>query len=344
MSSLTDKISRSRMRSQSFGTMDIIKPLKLKTGDVVGIISPSTPVFSKKELSRGMKVLESLGFKPNLGPKALEVHANYQAGTREDRLKELHSMFLDDEVKAIFCTGGGYASIQLLSDLDWDLIRKNPKIFVGYSDITTLLNTISEKTGLITFHGPMVQGLGSETKGGKFTLKSFKRALLKGERGPLPNYTEWKVLRAGKTEGELVGGNLNIILSLMGTPYEPKWDGKILFWEEVAETIETIDNFLWRLRVARVFKKIEGMIVGKITDLQSIEDETEGWANLERPPLLEDIISQATEGYNFPILYGVDFGHDVPSLTLPVGAKAHLDCPAPGRVGKVSITEKYLSE
>lgn len=324
--------------------MDIIKPPKLKNGDVVGVISPSTPVFSKKDLTRGMKVLESLGFKPKLGPKALEVTGNYKAGTRKDRLHDLNAMFLDDEVRGIFCTGGGYISIQLLPDMDWSMIEKNPKIFVGYSDITTLLNTITEKTGLITFHGPTVETLNSETKSAKFTLQSLKDSLMKGEKSRLANYTEWKVLKAGKAEGNLVGGNLDVTSSLLGTPYEPKWDGKILFWEEVGETIEGIDNMLWRLRVAKVFKKIEGMIVGKITNMQSIEDETEGWSNLENPPVLEDIILEATEGFNFPIIYGADFGHDVPSLTLPIGAKAFMDCAAVGRIGKVSIIEKYLTD
>jgi len=324
--------------------MDIIKPPKLKNGDVVGVISPSMPVFSKKGLTRGMKVLESLDFKPKLGPKALEVSGNYKAGSRKDRIQDLNAMFLDDEVKGIFCTGGGYVSIQLLPDMDWAMIEKNPKIFVGYSDITTLLNAITEKTGLITFHGPTIEVLSSETKSAKFTVQGLKDALMKGEKGKLPNYTEWKVLKAGKAEGNLVGGNLDVTASLLGTAYEPKWDGKILFWEEVGETIEGIDNMLWRLRVAKVFKKIEGMVIGKITNLQSIEDETEGWANLEKPPVLEDIILEATEGFNFPILYGADFGHDVPSLTLPVGAKAYLDCPAVGRIGKIMIMEKYLTD
>lgn len=285
-----------------------------------------------------------MGFKPKLGPKALEVHANYQAGTAQDRLLDFHSMFLDDEVKAIFCTGGGYSAIHLLPDIDWGLIEKNPKIFIGYSDITTLLNTVTDRTGLITFHGPLMQGLLNETRGGKYSLRSLKNAITKGDPSSLKSFTEWKVLRPGKAEGQLIGGNFNILLSLMGTPFEPKWDGKILFIEEVGETIETIDNFLWRLRISKVFKKIEGLIVGKITDLIAIEDETDGWANLDRPPVLEDIILNATEGYNFPILYGVDFGHDVPSMTLPIGAKAMLDCPAKGRVGKLSVIEKYLSD
>lgn len=321
----------------------VLKPKKLKPGDVVGVISPSTPVFSKKDLTQGLHVLESLGFKPRLGPKTLEVQGNYKAGSREDRLLDLHSMFLDDEVKAVFCTGGGYVSIQLLPDIDWDIIQKNPKVFAGFSDITTLLAAIWEKTGLVTFHGPIIESFRVDTRGGKYTLKNFKDTLMKGEKGALPAFTEWKTLKAGHAEGVLIGGNFNIILSLMGTPYEPKWDGKILFLEEVAETVETIDNFLWRLRVAKVFKKIEGLIIGKITSLKPIEEETGGWAGLDRPSTLEDIILQATDGFNFPVLYGVDFGHDVPSLTLPVGIQASLSCPKTGRVGKLSIEESFLS-
>lgn len=319
-------------------------PPKLKPGDVVGVISPSSPVFSKKNLTRGMKVLESLGFKPKLGPKALAVHGNYMAGSREDRLSDLHAMFLDDEVKGIFCTGGGDSAMQLLSGIDWELIKKNPKIFVGYSDITTILAAMHEKTGLITFHGPTIEGFNSDTKGGKYTLAHFKNTVMKGNAGELEGYTEWKVLKPGRDEGELVGGNLNTITYLLGTPFEPKWDGKILFWEEVNETVAAIDNFLWHLRNARVFKKIEGMVVGKITNLETIEDETEKWASLDRPPLIEDVILKATEGYNFPILYGVDFGHDAPSLTLPIGTKALLDCPMSGRTGRMYIQEKYLKD
>ncbi len=322
--------------------MDIIRPPKLKKGDVVGVISPSTPVVSKQELTRGMKILESLGFRPKLGPKALEVHASYQAGTREDRLSDLHAMFADDEVKGVFCTSGGYAAIQLLPDIDWDIMRKNPKVFVGYSDITTLLNPIYEKTGLVTFHGPMILGLNTETKGGKYTVKNLKDTVVKGDTGRMSTFTEWKVLKPGKAEGTLIGGNLNVLLSLVGTPYEPKWDDKILFWEEVEETIEGIDNYLWRLRLAKIFKKIEGMVVGKVTNIYSIEGEEDKWSGLENPPTIEDVITEATKGYDFPILYGVDFGHDVPSITLPIGAKARLDCPAPRRIGYLSLIEKYL--
>jgi muramoyltetrapeptide carboxypeptidase len=280
-----------------------------------------------------------------LSEGALAVSGGYLAGTREERLKDLHRMFLDDEVKAIFCTGGGYASIQLLPDIDWDLIEKNPKIFMGYSDITALLIAMYEKAGIVTFHGPMIQGLRNETKGQKFTMNSFEETLMKGKTGKVQAFTEWKTLKQGRAEGTLVGGNLNTILSLIGTPYEPKWDGKILFWEETDETIEGIDNYLWQLRIAKIFKKIEGMVVGKISNMHPIdEDDEDRWGKIEKPPMVEDIILEATKGFDFPILYGVDFGHDVPNLTLPIGAKASMDCSELGRIGKFTITEKYMKE
>lgn len=342
MSSFEIKLNRSRLNGNK-NMLQAIKPPKLENNDNVGVISPSMPVFSKKALNRGLKIIESLGYKPRLGPKALAVHANYQAGTISDRIEDFKTMFLDDSIKAIFCTGGGYSSIQLLPEIDWEMIIKNPKIFIGYSDITALLMAITEKTGLVTFHGLMMGSLGDETRGAKFTQKNLKEALSKGEKRKLPAYTEWKTLKAGRAEGILIGGNLTTLLSLMGTPYEPKWDNKILFWEEAYTTLEEIDNSLWRLRLARVFKKIEGMVIGKITDLQSIEDEDGGLANLEKPPSLESIILNATEGYNFPLLYGVDFGHDVPNLTLPLGVKTSLNCPQTNRLGDFSILENYLS-
>jgi len=324
----------------------LIKPAKLKPGDIVGVISPSLPIFSKKDFTKGVKALESFGLQVKVGTRALEVHGNYQAGPREDRLKDLHEMFLDDEVKAIFCAGGGYSSLQLLPDIDWEIIQKNPKIFVGFSDNTALLVPIFEKTGLVTFHGPTVEGwdITTRTKSDKFEIKNFKQIFMKGETGNLKGYTEWKTLKPGKAEGTLVGGNLDTLLSLVGTPYEPKWDGKILFWEDVDVTTEDIENYLWRLRIAKILKKIDGMIVGKITDLKPIDEETSGWAKLEKTPTIEEVIINATKGFDFPILYGVDFGHIFPSITLPIGAQALIDCPAVGKIGKIALTEKYLAD
>jgi len=319
--------------------MKLLKPQKLSSGDTVGIISPSGPVYSKKDLARGLKAIESLGLKPKIGNRALDVHKTYEAGSRFSRLRDFREMMLDDEVRAIFCTNGGYASIQLLPELDYKMFKEFPKPIIGYSDITNLLNVITEKTGLVTFHGPVVEELGVYAKKDKFSLKNLEDILMNGKEGLLPSYTEWKVIKAGRAEGELIGGNLDVLLGLMGTPYEPKFDSKILFIEEVSSSVEDIDTRLWRLRVAKVFKKIEGLIVGKITNLLPIDEDRMYWGDIEKPPTIEEIIREVTQGFDFPVLYNVDIGHDVPSLTLPIGVGASLDCSDEGRVGTISLLE-----
>ncbi len=322
-----------------------VKPKGLKAGDKIGIISPSSLVTSKEELERGMQTLRVFGLRSELSKNAMKHRYNFQAGTPKQRLADLHEMFLDSKIKGIFCSTGGYSAIELLSEgIDWDLIRKHPKVFMGYSDITTLLNPIYEKTGLVTFHGPIVEGLNSvHSRQGRYTVGNMVSVIMYGKTGKMISFTEWKVLREGVVEGILVGGNLNVLLSLIGTPFEPNWDGKILFWEEVDDTIEGFNHYMTRMRVAGVFQKISGMVVGKITNLQSIDDEDENPKGFENSPLVEKIILNATRGYDFPILYNVDFGHGVPSLTLPIGARAKLSCPIVDRVGSLSLTETYLS-
>ncbi|MEW6617569.1 MAG: LD-carboxypeptidase [Patescibacteria group bacterium] len=321
----------------------IIKPRRLEHGDKVAIISPSSIVVSDRELELGMDTLRSLGFDPVRSKNALKSRFNFQAGTPQQRLSDLHWAFSNRSIKGIFCSTGGYSSIDLLSNIDWGLIKKNPKIFVGYSDITTLLNPIHDRTGLITFHGPIIEGLnGMHKRQGKYTLQNMVKAISGGVEEKMPSYTEWRVLKKGVAEGALVGGNLNILMSLIGTPYEPKWDGKILFWEEVDDTIEGFYNYLIRMRIVGIFNKISGMMIGKITNLQSIDDEDENPKRFEHSPLVSKMILYATRGYKFPILYDVDFGHDVANLTLPIGVRARLECPVVDRVGSLALIEKYL--
>lgn len=319
----------------------LVRPKRLKVGDEVGIISPSSFV-TRGDIRRGIKVLKSIGFTVRLGTHALNKRYGYQAGSPEDRLSDFHEMFADPNIKGIFCTTGGYSSMQLLPNIDWSVIRKNPKVFIGYSDITTLLNAIHENTGLVTFHGPLIEGFGKYMNGGNvYTIDSLKRGIMDGIAGLLPSYTPWKVLKSGKANGVLVGGNLNVLLSLFGTPHEPVFDNKILFLEEIDDTDESIEHYLWRLRVAGVFDKIRGMVVGKFMKIYSIKRN--GSAPLLRnASILKQIFIRATEGFDFPILYGVDFGHYVPSLTLPVGVKAKLNCPIVNRTGSLSIVEDYL--
>lgn len=321
-----------------------ILPSRLYPGDVVGIISPSAPVDSREDLEKGLEALRSLGLVPKPSKNALAVHRNYMAGTRAERLEDFHAMFSDSEVKAIFCTGGGYVSGQLLMDINWDFIRKNPKIIMGYSDITTILLAIWKKTNMVTFHGSTIEGWDAKDPSEQFVLEHFKSILMEGTLGAMPHLTGWTVLRPGCVHGRLLGGNLDILTGFLSNAYAPKWDGAILFWEELEETVERLDHHLTRLRVDGIFKKIRGMIVGKITDLQPLEEEESRDRHFGKAPSVEEMILEATEDYDFPILYGVDFGHRVPTLTFPIGARVLLDCPRGGREGNISILQKYLGE
>jgi muramoyltetrapeptide carboxypeptidase len=319
----------------------VVRPKMLKAGDSVGIISPSS-LITRTDIRRGIEILRSMGLSVRLGANALRKRYGYQAGSPEERVSDFNEMFSDPSIKGIFCTTGGYSAIQLLPDIDWDLIKKNPKVFVGYSDITTLLNAIYRKTGLVTFHGPLIEGLGKYMNGGcVYTVDSLTRTLMEGGTGPLPSYTKWSVLKPGIAEGTLIGGNLNVLLSLIGTPYEPKWEGSILFLEEVDDTDESIDHCMWCLRIAGVFDAIRGIIVGKFTKMYSIRRDG-SIPPVRNASIVRRIILSATEGFNFPILYGVDFGHYVPSLTIPVGARASIDCRDVNGKGSFSIVEKYL--
>lgn len=326
---------------------EIIKPARLKSGDKIGIISPSSPLSSKRRLFRGMNVLRSMGFVPILSQSVSKALSPHQAGSLEERLLDFHTMFADKEIKGIFCTTGGYISIQLLPFIDWNVIKKNPKVFVGYSDITVLLNAIYSKTGLITFHGPMIEWLDrGDTRSGRYTIKNLKNVLMKGAIGKMFPFTEWRVLKSGRATGVLIGGNFNIFTSILGTHYLPKCEGKILFLEEVDETIEGLDNYFWRLRASGVFKKIQGLIIGKITNVQDFDDEYDG-KNRKKirsgvSPTQEEVILQATRGFDFPIMHDVDFGHDVASMTLPIGGRVRMECPSREKIGSVFIVRNYL--
>lgn len=333
--------------------MKTILPKKLKPGDKIGIISPSSLVTSVDELEKGMDTLRQMGLIPVLSQHALESRFNFQAGTPAERLDDLHSMFSNPEISCIACTTGGYSGVELLprrtqsppfKGIDWDLIKKNPKIFIGYSDITSILIPIHEKTGLVTFHGPLIEGFNRiYTRGGQYTFKNMKQMLMDGRPRRFDSYSEWKVLKSGIADGKLVGGNLNILLSLVGTPYEPKWEKRILFWEDVDETIEGFNNYLIRMNLSGIFKKISGLVIGKITNLQSIDDNEDIKEN-RNSPTIEDIILNATSGFDFPILYNVDFGHDMPSLTIPIGLNAQINCPEVGKVGYFFLSERCVSE
>jgi len=256
--------SESAMASQE--SKGMLKPKPLAAGDTVALITPATYVSSPDALQLARRTVEYLGLKWKPG-RNLGKRAGYLGGSIEERVADLHEAFLDPDVKAVLCTRGGYGSAMLLDRIDFDLIRNHPKIFVGYSDITALHMGIHQKSKIITFHGPMALAGFSD-----YTLEHFKRALFDPRPlGALSNPPEarafrpkhpTRTLRGGRATGALIGGNLTLIASTMGTPWEIQTDGKLLFLEDVGEEPYSMDRMLTQLRLAGKFRNIAGLILG----------------------------------------------------------------------------------
>lgn len=290
--------------------MNVYAP-KLKPGDTIGVVSPSDPVIDKSALESGINKLKELGFKVKLAPNALSNTLGYSA-TPQEKADDINQMFADSSVQAIICAQGGENANSVLPLLDYDLITKNPKIFLGISDITVLLNGIYAKTGLITFHGNDVMwGFGRNPD--QYELDELKRKLMDAEIGMVKKNSEWKTIREGVAEGKLLGGNAACIGKLLGTEYIPDFTDVILFLESFGEldTPTKTSYTLHQLDQAGIFKKIKGLLLG----YYKTEQQTE----------IEDIAREVTNKYNFPILKCDDFGHNTPNTILPIGVKVKLD-------------------
>jgi muramoyltetrapeptide carboxypeptidase len=321
-----------------------VKPARLRDGDTIGIISPSwgSGAAYPHRVERGVEYLESLGSRVRIAPHAMN-SVGHVSDTAENRVADIHAMFRDPEVKALVATIGGDHSCHLLPLLDFDLIRENPKILMGYSDVTVLNVAIWEKTGLVTFNGPaLMVELAEYPKVFDYTerymLKTLCSAEPVGEVGPSEWWTEefldwdekedltrermrqpssgWTWLKAGSVEGVLVGGCLESMQHLRGTPYWPDLDGAILFLETSEEKPrpETVDGILMDYENMGVFERIAGLLFGR----------PYGYTSEEREQLRE-VILERTGGYDFPVVADMDFGHTSPMFTLPVGCRAVIE-------------------
>lgn len=300
---------------------------KLKLGDTIGIISPSSP--EKIEIiNRGIDVIESLGFKVKCG-KNLYSKKGFFAGGDIDRAKDIMDMFLDDEVKLILCMRGGYGSLRIIEYLDFETIKKHPKLFMGFSDITTLLNNISQKSELITFHGPMVSSNILET----YTLKSFLDTLTLSKNEFIihnPNHLPLECSVNGIAEGICSGGNLCLICSTLGTPYEIDTNDKILFIEEISEAPYKIDRMLTQLLLNKKLQHCKGFILGQFKSC--------GLPNYDRSFTLEEVLEDRIFSLKKPTISHFMSGHSYPKLTLPIGAKIRIDC----NIGEIKIMEQVV--
>ncbi len=300
--------------------MKLIKPKKLKKGDVIGVISPASSPSDLDKIEKGVNYLEGIGYRVEVGKNVGKING-YLAGTDEERLEDLHSMFRNKNVKAIFNVRGGYGSGRLLDKINFGLIKRNPKIFVGYSDITALQLAFLKKTGLVTFAGPMVAVDFSSNEVDPFMEENFWKIITTSKKiGKLsnPNGEKFYTLAKGRGEGRLIGGNLALLISLMGTDYQPDFKDTILLIEDIGEDPYRVDRMFYQLKYAKVFSKVKGVILGRFVDCY-IKDKTQ-------PSLsLNDVISDYLEELKVPVIYNVKHGHIKENLTIPWGLKTKIN-------------------
>lgn len=281
------------------------------------MIAPAYRAADEK-LDQGIRYLENLGFQIRKG-SALHKSYGLFAGNDEERVNDLHAMFADPEVKAIFSARGGWGGLRLVDRVDFDLIRKNPKIFVGYSDITTLQLAIYHKTGLVTFSGPMV-AVEMASAMPEFTAANFW-PLLFNEQDVFHfdfETNQIETINPGSVSGKLLGGCLSLITAQLGTPFFPDFTDAILFIEDIGERPYKIDRYLAQLKQAGVLDQICGVIIGEFIDCQNPEEETNSLS-------LEEILHHYFTRYNYPVINGFPYGHKMRKATLPLGAVTHID-------------------
>ena len=311
----------------------MIKPKPLHRGDTIGLVGISGALQKPEEkYPKMMEAIEKMGYKAIVADSCLEKYG-YLSGTDASRAKGLNQMFADDRVDAVVCMRGGYGVARMLDVVDFDVIRANPKIMLGYSDITALHTAIHQKVGMVTFHGPMPST--SWISFDAYTRDSMVRALT--STSPLgimsnPEGVEPKCIVPGRCEGQLVGGNLSLIASACGTPYALDVTGKVLVLEDIGEYIYRLDSMLTQLRQAGMFAACAGVVLGGFTNCN---EEYEDYA-LHLEDIIRDIIVPAGK----PVLANMSIGHMDTKMTIPLGVNCVLDATA----GTLTITESALSE
>jgi muramoyltetrapeptide carboxypeptidase len=327
-----------RAAAEHAAEVSAIYPEALAPGDTIVFVAPAK-YLDKERVGLAKRRLEEMGFKVRLPDNLFRKHG-FLGGTDDERAAEINAAFADPDVDAIFPGTGGYGTTRIVDKLDYDLIRRNPKILVGFSDITGLHIAINQRTGLVTFHSPNPEwGLGVEKNLSPFAAKWFWRALLKenveagdgyiintrptangksGEDSIFDGVPKPITLVKGTARGRLIGGNLSVLHALMGTPYEIHTDGRILFLEDVGEAPYRVDRMLSTLRLAGKFDRAAGIILGQFTAREDEED----W---DDDASIDDVLRDYFADRNFPVLAHFPVGHVRYNATLPIGARAELD-------------------
>ena len=303
----------------------LTRPKALKAGDAVGLITPATYVPDPDRLALAARTIKYFGLRMKMGKNAGKRMNDYRISI-EERLDDLHAMFRDKDVNAVFAIRGGYGSMHLLDRIDYDLIRRNAKIFLGYSDITAMHLAINKHAKLVTFHGPIALSRFTD-----YTQKYFRKALFESQPiGVATNPPEsnqlrpshpLRTIRPGKATGTLIGGNLTLISTTMGTPYEIETRGKLLFLEDVDEEPYSIDRMLTHLRLAGKLDGVVGVIFGECQDCRPKDYKPSSTLPYGLGEVLDNILGDL----KVPVLYGLTIGHTDDQLTLPLGITATLD-------------------
>jgi muramoyltetrapeptide carboxypeptidase len=314
-------------------SVNVLKAPRLRKHDVIGIVAPASAPSSAENIEKGIHYLEQLGYRVKLGAHAKAVHG-YLAGRDEERISDLNAMFADKQIKAIIAVRGGYGTLRLLERVDYQLIKRNPKILVGYSDLTALQLAIFTKTRLLTFSGPML-AVEMFDKIDPFTEEFFWQLLTSSHpigKVSNPDHASFRVLpsssRKLQASGKLLGGNLSMIASILGTQFQPNFRNRILFFEEVGEEPYRIDRMLTQLKLAGILRSITALLVGSLVDCVP--------ADKAKPSLsVDEVLDELTCDQEVPVFSGLAYGHLPRKLTMPIGLTARVD----SRLGTLEFLE-----
>jgi muramoyltetrapeptide carboxypeptidase len=315
-------------RRSSRTMQPLVRPRRLSGGDGVALVAPASATFNTIELQIATESLEALGLKVQVGGHLLDRHG-YLAGQDRDRAADINRFFADPTIRAVLPIRGGWGSGRLLPHLDYDLIRRNPKIVLGFSDITALLLAIHAKTGLVTFHGP--NGLG---RWDELSVDWVRRVLFEAEAVTMENprekgeflvQTEHRIqtIAPGTARGRMLGGNLTVLTGIIGSPYLPDWDDAILFLEDVDEDLYRVDRMMTTLKLAGVLSRLRGFVFGTCSECEP----GSGFGSLT----MEEIFNDHVKPLKIPAWHGAMIGHRMPQFTIAEGIDVEIDAAA-GRI------------
>ncbi len=313
-------IAKGMIREDSGGLKPRILPKKLKKGDLIGLVTPGSPV-TKEQLEGAVNKIEALGFRTTYNESVLSEYG-YFAGRDQERADELMEMFSRKDIDGIWCVRGGYGSIRILDLLNYELIRQNPKVFIGYSDITAIITAIYEQSRLVSFHGPM--GISDFNS---FSIKSIEKVLIDPKTTYRYSYRREKktkdnpefdryTITGGRAEGILTGGNISVLDSMIGSRFEPNFKNKLVYLEEIEEKTYRVDKMVFHLLSGTNIKEAAGIVMGAMGDC-NINDEPRLTLRMALNDLLKPL--------GIPVAYGLSFGHISRMITIPTGIRAAFD-------------------